>query len=186
MKPGEIEAEPFVVGRSGYAFVGLPEVQESRLPELDQVRDRVRAGLVDEIAMEKARARAAELSSRAGAQGLEKAATAMNLVRKETPSEIGRGQAFGDVGSSVSLDETVFALPERTVSPPIRVKDGYAVVRVLEKTAFDPVAFEKEKASLLASLRDERKGQLFRAYMNQARQRFDVQRNPEAFRRVVG
>ena len=186
LKPGEIEPEPFAVGRGGYAFVGLPEAQATRLPELNEVQEKVRADIVEEKAMDAARARAEELSARAGTQGLEKAASSMGLVRKETPAEVGRGQALGDLGSSATLDETVFALPEKTVSPPIRVKDGYAVVRVLEKKPFDPVAFENEKASLMASLRDERKGQLFRAYMSQARQRFTVERNPEAYRRVVG
>ena len=58
-------------------------------------------------------------------------------------------------------------------------------MRVLEKKAFDPAAFEKEKPSVIASLRQERKEQLFRAYMQEARRRVTVERNVEAFRRTM-
>ena len=70
------------------------------------------------------------------------------------------------------------------LSEPVRTPAGWAVVRVLEKKDYDPAAFEKEKAALTASLAEERRGQLFRAYMQEARKRFPVLRRPDALRRV--
>ena len=68
----------------------------------------------------------------------------------------------------------------------MRAASGYTVLRVLEKKAFDPAAFEGQKASIVAGLKDQRRQQLFRAYLSQARQRYPVERRPETFQRVVG
>ena len=61
----------------------------------------------------------------------------------------------------------------------------YAVIRVLEKKPFDPAAFEKEKPSITTSLRGEKKQQLFQAFLEQARQRYPVERNVSALQRAV-
>ena len=56
---------------------------------------------------------------------------------------------------------------------------------VLERNDFDPAAFEKEKGRVGAALRQEKRNQFFQAYLNEARDRFRVERRPEVFRRVV-
>ena len=59
------------------------------------------------------------------------------------------------------------------------------MIRVTEKKAFDPTAFEKDKVSLIASLRSQRREELFRSFMQEARKRVTVQRNVDAFRRAM-
>jgi peptidyl-prolyl cis-trans isomerase D len=184
MKQGEVEPEPFPVG-PGQAFVALDEVQPPRVPELKEVQDKVKADLQLERALEKVKAKAAELKARAQTEGLEKAAAALGLVRKETPDMIARGQAYGDLGASSALDEAAFALAPNAVSEPVRLPRGYAVLRVLEKKAFDPAAFAKEKDSLVASLTEERRGQMFQAYLQEARKRFPVEKRPDVLRRAI-
>lgn len=185
MKKGETEPEPFQTQR-GYAFIRLAEVQPARLPELKEAQDRVRADVVREKGLAKAAEVAAELRARAEREGLDKAALALGLARKQTPSLVSRGQPLGDLGSSLALDEAAYTLPEKTVSLPLRTSQGFAVLRVVEKKPFDPVEFEKQKPSLLASLRKTRRAKLFEAYLRDARQRFKVERNSEAFKRLVG
>jgi peptidyl-prolyl cis-trans isomerase D len=185
LKPGQVEHEPFAVP-TGYAFVALADVQAPRLPELKEVQDRIKAELSEEKAMAAAQARAADLSARAAKVGLDKASSSLGLVRKETPGLVGRGQPLGDLGTGTALEDAAFALPQDALSAPVRTASGYAVLRVLEKKPFDPAAFEGQKASIVAGLRDQRRQQLFRAYLAQARQRYTVERRPEAFQRVLG
>jgi peptidyl-prolyl cis-trans isomerase D len=185
LKRGETDPTPLLVGR-GYAFISLDEVQPPRVPDLKEVQEKVKSDLVLEKSFERGRQMAAELRQRAESAGLDKAATALGLVRKETPGLVGRGQPIGDLGSDAALDQAAFTLPEKTLSDPLRAQAGYAVLRVLERRAFDPAAFEAQKPALMAELRDAQKEELFRAYLEQARQRFAVERRPEAFRRVVG
>jgi len=180
-----VEPEPFTPP-GGYAFVALADVRPARVPELKEVQAKVKADLLDEKALQAARARAAEVRARAEKEGLEKAASALGLVRKETAGLIGRGQPLGDLGTGAALEEAAFALPQGGLSDPVRAAAGYAVLRVLEKKAFDPAAYEGQKATIVAGLKDQRRQQVFRAYLAQARQRYPVERRPEAFQRLVG
>src|SRR6185295_16730719 len=111
--------------------------------------------------------------------------TAMGLVRKETSGEVGRGEAFGDLGAAATL-EAAFAMEPSTLSEPLRIDSGWAVVRVSEKKAFDPAAFAKEQQTLASSLREDRRQKLFASYMTGARERFEVLRYPDAIQKVVG
>jgi peptidyl-prolyl cis-trans isomerase D len=184
LKPGETATEGFSVS-GGQAFIALAEVQPSRVPAFSEVQARVKADLAQERAAERARQRATELRAHAEKDGLEKAAAAMGLVRKETPTPVGRGMALGDLGASLSLEQAAYELPVGALSEPVRVGAGYAVLRVLERKAFDAAAFDKEKDVVAAGMRDARKQQLFRAYMTQARQRFPVERRAD-FDQLVG
>jgi peptidyl-prolyl cis-trans isomerase D len=185
LKRGEIEKSPFNVPR-GFVFIALAEEQPSRLPAQPEVQDRVKADLLAEKTLEKALARARELKTRAEKDGLEKAAGALGLARKETPALVSRGQPIGELGASQGLEEAAFSLAEKTLSDPVRVPAGHAVIRILEKKTADPVAFENQKAALTASLRDERKQQFFRAYLNQLRLRFPVEHRPVALEAALG
>jgi peptidyl-prolyl cis-trans isomerase D len=185
IRPGVIEKEGFAVPR-GAVFVALAEIQPSRLPELKEAAERVKAEIVEEKAFARATAVAAELRKSALASDLDKAAAALKLVRKETPGLVGRGQPLGDLGTGAALEEAAFSLPEKELSEPVRVASGYAVLRVLEKKAFDPEAFAREQPSLVVSLKEQKRNQLFQAYLNQARDRYVIERKADAFKRVMG
>jgi peptidyl-prolyl cis-trans isomerase D len=176
LKQGELEKGGFRVVR-GTAFIALAEVQPTRLPELKEAQEKVRADLLTEKALARAEAKAREIQARATASSLEKAAAASGLVRKDTVEMVSRGQAVGDLGTSFGLDEALFSLPLKTVSDPIRVAGGYAVIRVLERKAFDPVVFDKEKPALLAELTQKKRDQLFDAYQRQARERYTIEQH---------
>jgi len=184
LSKGEVAKDPFALG-NGYAFIALDEIQPSRIPELKDVQARVRADLVQEKALARARDLAQQVRAKADKDGLDKAATALGLVRKETPALVGRGQPLAELGSTAALEEAAYSLPEKTLSDPVRAAGGYAIIRVLEKKPFDPAAFEKEKPSITTSLRGEKKQQLFQAFLEQARQRYPVERNLSALQRAA-
>jgi peptidyl-prolyl cis-trans isomerase D len=185
MKPGQAEKEGFALPQ-GAAFVSLLEIQPARVPEFKEVREKVRADLVDEGAYARAREAAVGVRAKAETLGLEKAALAAGLVRKETPALTGRGQALGDLGSGGTLDEVAFSLPEKTTSEPVRTASGWAVLRVLEKKPFDATEFAKQKGQIAASLRQQKQAELFRAFVTAARDRYEVTRNAQAYRRALG
>jgi peptidyl-prolyl cis-trans isomerase D len=183
LKKGEAAPDPLPLA-NGYVFIAVEEIQPARMPELPEVQDKVRADATSEKAFARARGIAADLRARAERDGLEKAAAALGLVRKQTDALVARGQPLGDLGASAAIEAAIYALPVGGLSEPVRTPAGWAVVRVLEKKDYDPAAFEREKAALTASLTEERKGQLFRAYMQEARKRFPVLRRPDALKRL--
>jgi peptidyl-prolyl cis-trans isomerase D len=185
MKKGETEKEGFALPQ-GAGFVSLADVQPARMPELKEVHERVRADLVEEKALEEARALAATVRAKAETAGLEKAAAASGLVRKETPALVGRGQPLADLGTGQALEEAAFSLAQGATSEPVRVGSGYAVLRVLEKKAADPAELAKQKGAIAAQLRDQKRQELFRAYVVAARDRYKITRNAQAYRRAIG
>jgi peptidyl-prolyl cis-trans isomerase D len=185
MEPGAIEKEGFPLPQ-GAAFIALAGVEPSRLPELDEIRDDVRGDIVEETAFERAHELAGRVRERAEAIGLERAANAVGLVRKETLSPVAPGQPLGDLGTGIGLDEAAFSLPVGTHGGPVRTADGWAVLRVTERLSFDPEAFERDKARVVASLRQQKQSEVFQAYVGSAQDRYEIRRNPEAYRRALG
>jgi peptidyl-prolyl cis-trans isomerase D len=201
MKPGEVEKEGFALPQ-GAAFIALAEVQPSRVPKLDEVKDRVSEDLLRDKAFADAKDLATRVRERAEKVGLERAAAAFSLVRKETPTLTARGQPLGDLGRSLDLEEAAFSLPEGQLSEPVRapgssssgkpaatekeLAGGWAVLRVLERHGFDPAAFEKEKPRIVASLRQQKQSEAFEAYIAAARDRYEIHRRNDAWRRALG
>jgi hypothetical protein len=161
-------------------------VKPARAAELAEVQDRIKSELLEEKALAQARAQAEALSARAARESLERAAPALKLVRKETPGLVGRGQPLGELGDGAAVEAAAFDLPLGAVSGPVRTTRGYAVLRVLERKGFDPVVFAEQKAAVETSLLEQKRGQLFQAFLSEARDRYVVERNPEALRRVLG
>lgn len=185
MKVGDTDPDPFAVPR-GVAFISLAEVQEPRVPAFDEVEAEVRVDLLEERRRQRARERAEELSERAGRQGLERAASAQGLVRKELPSPVGRGEPLGELGSGAALEKVAYSLEPGAISEPVQVESGWAVLEVLEREPFDPVAFAGERTQLASSLRQQKRNRFFEAYMNEVRDRFRVERVPDVYRQIVG
>jgi peptidyl-prolyl cis-trans isomerase D len=185
MKPGQAEKEGFALAQ-GAAFVSLAEIQPARAPGLEDVREKVRADLVEEAALEQARTVAAGVKEKAETLGLEKAAAAASLVRKETPALTGRGQALGDLGTGAALEVAAFSLPEKTTSDPVRTASGWALLRVLEKKPFDAAELAKQKGQIAAALRQQKQSELFRAFVVAARERYEIARDARAYRRALG
>jgi peptidyl-prolyl cis-trans isomerase D len=185
MEAGQVEEEGFALPQ-GAAYIGLAEIQPSRIPELDEVRDTVRNDIVEEISLAKAHALAVQVRDRARRVGLERAASAAGLVRKETLSPTSPGQPMGDLGTGIALDEAAFSLPVETLSDPVPTADGWAILRVTKREGFDAEAFESEKPRVAAALRAQRQGEAFQAYIGAAQDRYQIRRNNEAYRRALG
>ena len=185
LKVAEVEKEGFALPQGGVAFIALAEIQASRLPELKDVQEKVKSDLVEEGSLKGAKDQAESLKAKAEKLGLEKAAVADGLVRKETPALTARGASLGDLGSGAALEDAAFSLAPKTLSDPVRTVSGYAILRVLERKEFDPAAFATQKAQIAAGLRQQRKGELFQAFLNQARERYTIDRRPDAFKRLI-
>jgi parvulin-like peptidyl-prolyl isomerase len=107
-------------------------------------------------------------------------------VRKETPALVGRGQPLADLGAGHALEEAAFSLPQGALSEPVRTGSGYAVLRVLEKKAAEPAELSRQKGQIAAQLREQKRQELFRAYVMAARERYKITRNAAAYRRAIG
>jgi peptidyl-prolyl cis-trans isomerase D len=170
----------------GFVFFTVSGKEASRLPKLDEVKERVRVDVVADKAKDVARAKAAELAAalKGGAPMAAAAKTAGREVR--TTELVARGSVLPDVGVSPAVDKAAFALPAEGVSDPIATDAGAAIVRVIEKT---PVV-EKDLVTARDSLRKElvstRRNRFFQSYMTRAKEKLDIRTYPQALARVSG
>ena len=91
---------------------------------------------------------------------------------------------FGKLLTNTSPQRVDQLLKRAFLSDPLPTAAGYAVLRVLEKTPFDAAAFALQKDSIATSLEQQQKQRLFQSYVDSVRERFKVERYPDAMKRV--
>jgi peptidyl-prolyl cis-trans isomerase D len=170
----------------GFAFITVSGTEASRLPKLDEVRERVRLDLIGDKARDLARAKAAELATAVKA-GADLAAAAKAAGRTPRTTElIARGTVIPDVGVSPAVDRAAFALPVGGVSDAISTDTGAAVVKVVEKTPVTDTELAAARDSLRKELLAARRNRFFSSYMTKAKERLEIRTYPQALARVGG
>lgn len=170
----------------GYALLTVIGRQPSRLPELDEVKDRVREAVVREKALEAARQKAAALApALKTAADFEAAARAAGFDALKTPEPVARGTALPGVGVSPAVEAVVFGLPVGAVSDPIATEHAVAIVKVTERQDVTDEQVRSGREALRTELLAEQRNRFFSAYMMKAKQRMSITVNREALQRLV-
>ena len=170
----------------GWVFVTVTQKQDPYVPQVTEVRDKVRDDLIRERAAEIAKTKAAEIAASLKSAG-DFAAAAKKAGLEIKPTElIARGSPLPDIGISAEVDKIVFALPVGAVSDPISTPQGTAIVRVAQK---EPVTEAQIAAGLDQSreeLLNQRRDRFFSGYMVKAKEKISININQETLARVVG
>jgi peptidyl-prolyl cis-trans isomerase D len=183
MSQGEVEG-PVQTSR-GYAFVTLIGKQDSYIPKLDEVKERVREEVVKQKARELSRQKASEIAAKLkAAPDFDKAAKAAGFEPKTTEL-ITRESPLPDLGVAPAVEEAAFKLPVGATSDPILTDFGTAVVKVLEKQEVSAPDLAKAKDKFRDELLNDRRNRFFSAYMVKAKQRMKIEVNRETLQRVV-
>jgi peptidyl-prolyl cis-trans isomerase D len=183
MSQGEVEG-PLQTSR-GYAFVTLIGKQDSYIPKLDEVKERVRDEVVKQKARELSRQKASEIAAKLKtAPDFDKAAKAAGFEPKTTEL-ITRDSPLPDLGVAPAIEEAAFKLPVGATSDPILTDFGTAVVKVLEKQEVSAPDLAKAKDKFRDELLNDRRNRFFSAYMVKAKQRMKIEVNRETLQRVV-
>lgn len=170
----------------GWVFVSVIGKEDPRLPQLTEVRDRVRDDLTRERAAELAKSRAAEIATMLkGAADFTAAAKKAGFDVKSTEL-IARGAPIPDLGVSADVDKVAFALPEGGVSDPIATPQGTAIIRVVDKEAVTDAQIAGGMDQVREELLNQRRDRFFSGYMVEAKKKLTIQINQETLQRAVG
>jgi len=169
---------------SAFVFAALEEIAPSRVPTLDEVRDRVRDDVIEAQAIDEARTRASTLASQTSQAGFAAAARRAG-VEVVTTDLVTRGSSYPQIGASPALDAAVFGLAVGQTSAPVSTGDAVVVARVTNREDVDPEALETERDSLLDELTQTRQGTFFSAYMQKAVKGMDIRYNTTAIEAVL-
>lgn len=160
--------------KNGFAIPMLVEKKGPRIPEFDEVKDKV----VQAVKLEKAKSqleeKAKELIANAKTPGDLKAGAANLGLEAKAEANYKLATPLGDAGSSVLLDDPIYAAKAGEVlKTPIFLNQNYLVVGVNKRTEADLTEFAKQRDQLMQSALTERKNQVFDDYLTAVQRRME-------------
>jgi peptidyl-prolyl cis-trans isomerase D len=177
---------PAIRHGDNYIYFEVLEEAEPRIPPLEEIKEQVRKDILDDKAMELARARAEEVKSELGrARDPSATAQAAGLELKTTDSFY-QGTQLPEAGRSAAIQEAAFSLEPGSFSDPLPTNTGYVVLRVTERTEFSPETLLSERDEFTEQLLAEKRQRVWAAYLQTLHQRYSVQVNRETLRRLTG
>jgi peptidyl-prolyl cis-trans isomerase D len=184
MNAGEVSGA--ISSSRGFVFATVVNKQDSYLPKIDEVRDKVRDVVLEGKAREFGRQKAAELAAKVKtAPDFEKAVRTAGFTA-ETTELLTRESPIPGLGAAPEVTETAFKLQQGEVSDPITTTSGSAIVKVLEKQQVTDTELTSNKDRFREELLNDRRSRFFGAYMEKAKQKMRIEVNRDVMQRVIG
>ncbi|MGC4083082.1 MAG: peptidyl-prolyl cis-trans isomerase [Vicinamibacterales bacterium] len=170
----------------GFVFETVTGKQDSYVPKLDEVKDKVHDAVIKQKAVEFAKTKAADVAAKLkGAADFDKAAKAAG-VEPKTTELVTQDAPLPDLGVSPEIMAAAFKLPQGGVSDVLTTANGAAVVRVVEKVETTDSDFGSNRDTFRKEILEDRRNRFFSAYMVKAKQKMKIEVNREALARVIG
>jgi peptidyl-prolyl cis-trans isomerase D len=186
--------EPNQVGdrvgvKNGFAIPVLVEKREPRVPEFDEVKDKVAADLKSARASEQVEQTARELASNSASPDALKAAAEKLGLKAQDEEAFHVGRPLGSAGADPAIDAAVYALKAgETTKTPVKVGDSWVVIGAKTREDSKPEDFEKQREMRVESALNERRGQVFDEFLTAARRRLeesgDIQINRDTLAQI--
>ena len=145
---------------NGSAFLQVLEERPAGIPDFEEVKEQVRSQLKERKVMELARGKADALRATLLSEGAEKAG--LQLLTTES---FFRGGQLPEAGRSPEVNARAFSLTPGELSAPLSADNGYVLVRVLEKTGFNPADFSAQKSDFLEQMANEQRVRVWNAFV---------------------
>jgi peptidyl-prolyl cis-trans isomerase D len=157
--------------KNGFAVPMLVEQRAPRIPEFDEVKDQVRVAVKEEKAKTQLEQKARDLVAGAKTPGELKAAAEKLGLEAKAEANYKLATPLGDAGSSVLIDDPLYAAKAGEVMQPISLNQGYLVIGINKRTDADLTEYAKQRDSLMQSALTERKNQVFDEYLTSVKTR---------------
>ena len=158
--------------KDGFAIPMLVEKRDPRIPEFDEVKDRIANAVKEEKAKSQLEQTAKDIIANAKTPADLKAAAQKYGLEAKAETNYKIGTALADLGSSTILDQPLnSAKAGEVISSPIFLNDNYLVVGVTRRTEADMAEFAKQRDTLMETAQTDRKNQVFEDYLAGVQQR---------------
>ena len=159
--------------KNGFAVPMLVDLKPPRIPDFDEVKDKVTSAVKDEKAKAQLEQKAKELVAAAKSPGELKAAAERLGLEAKSEANYKLSTPLGDAGSSVQLDDPLYAAKAGDVLQPVFLNQNYLVIGVNKKTDADLTEYAKQRDSLMQQALTERKNQIFEDYLGAVKTRME-------------
>ena len=141
------------------------EQRAPRIPDFDEVKDKVRAAVKNEKANTQLEQKAKDIAAAAKSPGDLKAAAGKAGLEAKAEANYKLATPLGEAGSSVVIDDPLYAAKAGDVLQPIFLNQNYLVIGVNKKTDADLTEYAKQRDSLMQQALTDRKNQVFGDYL---------------------
>lgn len=184
MKDGEVT--PVLRVSRGWVFATPAGKQDSYIPQLAEVKDRVRDDVIRDKAAELLKQRASAIAA-----DLKKAPDFAAAVKKagfelKTSELIARGGSLPDIGPNPEVEKAVFGAPQGTITDAITTSTGAVIVRVAEKADVTDQQIADGRDTLRDELTNRRRDQFFSAYMGKAKTGLKIDIKQDVLAQIMG
>jgi peptidyl-prolyl cis-trans isomerase D len=151
--------------KNGFAVPMLVEKRDPRIPDYEEVKDKVSKAVKDEKAKAQLESAAREIKEAAKTPGGLKAAAEKFGLETKAEAKYKLSTPLGEAGSSSLIDEPLYAAKAGDIINPIFLNSNYLLIGVNNRTEADLTEFAKQRDSLMQSALSERKNQVFADYL---------------------
>jgi len=172
--------------KDGFAVPMLVEKRDPRIPEFDEVKDKVVAAVKQEKAKSQLEQTAKDIVASAKTPADLKAAAQKYGLEAKAEANYKIGTALADLGSSAILDQPLnSAKAGEVISAPIFLNENYLVIGVTKRTEADMAEFTKQRDTLMETAQSERKNQVFEDYLAGVQQRMKQDGDIKVYNEVL-
>jgi peptidyl-prolyl cis-trans isomerase D len=153
--------------KGGFAIPMLLEKRDPRIPEFDEVKDKVAQAYKTEQARQRLEQTANDLAANTGAAADLKAAAAKVGLEAKDQADYKLSDPLGEVGTAPAIDDALYAMqPGQVNKTPIKVGDNWVVLGITKRTEADLSRFTIQREQLMQAALRERRNQVFDDYIN--------------------
>ncbi|MDQ2854857.1 MAG: peptidyl-prolyl cis-trans isomerase [Acidobacteriota bacterium] len=155
--------------KNGFAVPMFVEKKDPRVPEFDEVKDKVAQNFKQQRAKELLDQRARELASSVNSAADLKAAAEKAGLEVANEEAFKTGKGVGKLSPSPALDEAIYALKQGEVTKaPIKVGDNWVIVGATNRKEADLAEFAKQREQLTETALRSRQEQVYEDYVSAA------------------
>jgi peptidyl-prolyl cis-trans isomerase D len=155
--------------KGGFAVPMLVDKKEPRVPDFDEVKDKVAQAFKQQRAKEQLDQKARELAAAVNSAGDLKAAAEKAGLEVATEESYGADRTLGKVGTSQALDQALYGLKEGEVTKsPIKVGDSWVIAGVTKRKEADLAVFAAKREQLTETALKSRQDQVYEDYIGAA------------------
>lgn len=158
--------------KGGFAIPMFVDKKDPRIPEFDEIKDKVAQSLKQERAKSQLEQKARELAASINKPGDIKAAGEKAGFEVANELDFKLGATLGKAGTSPSLDEAIYALKEGDVTKtPIKVGDSWVIIGATQRVEPEMATFNPQRVGRTSELLKRRQNQVFDDYIAKVQQR---------------
>ena len=160
--------------KNGFAVPMLVDKRDPRIPDFEEVKDKVTKAVKEEKAKAQLEEKAKELIATAKSPGDLKAAAEKLGLEAKAEANYKLATPLGEAGSSVLIDDPLYASKAgEVIKTPIFLNQNYLVIGVTKRTEADLTEYAKQRDSLMQTALTERKNQIFDDYLAAVQKRME-------------